>query len=75
MNKIIFLTIATLFLTGRRIFAQNGNKVEGKIAGRIIDSSTGKPMEFATIGLFRQADNTVVNGTTTDKRGPLLYPG
>jgi ferric enterobactin receptor len=49
--------------------AQQEEKNPGKITGRIIDSLTSKPMEYATIGLFMQNENKIVNGTTTDNTG------
>ncbi len=49
--------------------AANENLFDGKISGRIIDSSSNLPIEYATVGLFLQGDNKVVNGTTTDNRG------
>ena len=49
--------------------AQNNNSKTGKITGRIIDSLSSRPIEYATIGLFTQSENKVVNGTTTDSSG------
>ena len=45
---------------------------KGKITGRIIDSISGKPVEYATISLVVQEKDKkdkVVNGTTSDDRG------
>lgn len=49
--------------------AQNENSAAGKITGRIIDSLSGEPIEYATISLFTQHENKVVNGTTADSKG------
>ncbi len=49
--------------------AQNENSAVGKITGRIIDSLSGQPIEYAAIGLLTQGENKMVNGTTTDSRG------
>lgn len=57
------------FLFAFSIHAQHDNSAAGKITGRIIDSLTGKPIEYATIGLFTQTENKVVNGTTADSTG------
>lgn len=43
--------------------------IDGKISGRIIDSVSNQPIEYATIGLYHQDDNKVVNGTTSDGKG------
>jgi len=57
-------------------FYINAQQVEinakGKIYGRVIDSTTGKPVEYATISLMvREKDkkDKAVNGSTTDEKG------
>src|ERR1035437_4164128 len=52
--------------------AQEEKNAEGKITGRIIDSLSGKPIEYATIGLFTIGENKVVNGTTADDKGDFI---
>lgn len=49
--------------------AQNQNTAAGKITGRILDSLSGQPIEYATIGLFTQNENKVVNGAATNSKG------
>lgn len=62
--------ILVLFLCAFITKAQQpDNKASGKITGRVIDSLTGKPIEYATISLLLQEENKVVNGTTTDDKG------
>ncbi len=41
----------------------------GTITGRIVDSTTRQPIEYASISLVTQADDKVVNGATTDDKG------
>ena len=41
----------------------------GTITGRIVDSTTHQPIEYASISLVTQADDKVVNGATTDDKG------
>ena len=48
---------------------------DGKIKGRIIDSVSSKPVEFAVISLVKQDDNKTVNGATTDEKGALELSG
>src|ERR1035437_703775 len=52
--------------------AQEEKNAEGKITGKIIDSLSGKPIEYATIGLFTIGENKVVNGTTADDKGDFI---
>ena len=44
-------------------------KASGKINGRVIDSISGKAVEYATISLMLQENDKVINGTTTDENG------
>ena len=41
----------------------------GKITGKIIDSTSIEPIEYATISLLKQESKKVVNGTTADTKG------
>jgi len=62
--SILFLALAfTLSAQQKEI------KGIGKITGRVIDSASGKPVEYATVGLVLVAGNKVVNGTVTDDKG------
>jgi outer membrane receptor protein involved in Fe transport len=51
----------------------------GKISGTLIDSTTNKPVEFATIALLNTTTNKPIDGTTADAKGkftlPRLAPG
>jgi len=57
-----------LFVLTERAQSQSV-KGPGVISGRIIDSLSGQPVEYATISLNNLADNKVVNGTTSDDKG------
>lgn len=61
--SIIFL----LFLSGI-LFAQKN----GKIEGRIFDSSTEMPLEFVTVSLFDLAQGTLINGGITNINGSFI---
>jgi ferric enterobactin receptor len=54
-------------------------KGNGKIAGLLIDSTSGKPVEFATIALINVKTNKPIDGTTSDAKGQFsmtkLAPG
>jgi len=73
MNRISILSwllIASLVMSSISIQAQEAQKTErGKITGRIVDSLTAQPIEYATVGLMRQADGKLVNGATADSKG------
>ena len=41
----------------------------GEIKGRVIDTETDGPLEYATISLFYSQDSTLVTGVITDNKG------
>lgn len=48
---------------------QRDNTVAGKITGKVIDSLTKEPLEYASISLLKQENNKTVDGVTTDSKG------
>ncbi len=56
-----------LLLAAFGVEAQNG--ANGKITGKIVDSSTGQPVQYASVSLVLQSENKEVNGITTDEKG------
>ncbi|GAB3887375.1 TonB-dependent receptor [Spirosoma agri] len=62
--------------TGTTEDAPKGN---GKITGLLVDSTSGKPVEFATIALINTKTNKPIDGTTSDAKGNFsmtkLAPG
>ncbi|CAA9210711.1 MAG: TonB-dependent receptor [uncultured Adhaeribacter sp.] len=50
-------------------------KSEGNISGVLIDSLSGKPLEYATVALLQQGSSQSVNGTLTDGQGRFSLAG
>ncbi|QIP15858.1 TonB-dependent receptor [Spirosoma aureum] len=46
----------------------------GKLTGVLVDSSSNKPVEFATIALLSTATNKPIDGTTADASGKFVLP-
>ena len=69
-----FGLIALLFLLFLSAQAQQTEKRGGggKISGRVLDSVSGTPLDYATITLQQQTDLKTVNGATTDKSGRFV---
>ncbi|MBD2699121.1 TonB-dependent receptor [Spirosoma sp. BT702] len=59
--------------------ADDAPKGNGKISGLLVDSLSGKPVEFATVALISTKTNKPVDGTTSDAKGNFtlskLAPG
>ena len=45
------------------------SNIHGRITGKVIDSSSAEPLEYATISLFLGGDKKPVNGSTTNISG------
>ncbi|HXR82922.1 MAG TPA: TonB-dependent receptor [Hanamia sp.] len=68
MKKILFF--ALLFTCSFSLFAQSGNQNSNyKIKGRLLDSASRRPLDYATISLFENGNKKPVNGTVTDSKG------
>lgn len=64
------ITITLLFFL-QSSFAQN--TVKGKITGKVIDSLTKTPVDFATVTVFKDDSKTPFNGISTDPKGNFAF--
>lgn len=55
--------------------AQEAPQGNGLVKGMIRDSTTSGGIEYATVGLYRQNDSTLVNGIVTDPSGQFTLKG
>ncbi len=69
MQKLLFLSLFLCVSFG--LLAQNSVILSGKI----IDSLSKKPIEYATVTLATAAGNHVINGATTDSLGNFIITG
>lgn len=44
----------------------------GKILGKVVDSTSGKPLDYASVALIRMKDTTAIGGTLTDSKGEFM---
>lgn len=51
------------------------NVLAGSVTGKIVDSRTNQPVEYATVALYNQANNSLVTGTITDGQGKFTIEG
>jgi len=78
----IFLLLLLTWISGSGIKAQGPNNPSntaslgaGYVKGTIHDSTTSGAIEYATVGLYRQSDSSLVNGTITDLSGVFMLKG
>ena len=73
LNLKVLITVAIVFLLPILVIGQKA-KHQGKankvmVKGKVIDQSTGHPLEFATIVLIDKSDASVIGGGLTDEEG------
>jgi ferric enterobactin receptor len=67
MKSNLVLLFAFLSIQISPLFAQSSPG--GLITGKVADSSTKQPLDFATATLFSAKDSTLINGAITDESG------
>jgi hypothetical protein len=70
IKSFLVLTGILLFL-GFHAFAQK--QIQGTVTGNIIEKSSGKPLEFASVIITSKNDNSQVKGTITDSKGGFVF--
>jgi len=68
---LVFLVVSSLFAEAHRVyfFTNDLSPKNGVISGQVVEAGNNVAVEYATIGLFRKADSTLVDGTITDATG------
>ena len=74
MYKIVLTGLLLMILTNS--WAQNDpNAKGGRITGKVIDSITKAPIEYATISVFTPGSKKALNGTTSNNIGQFTIEG
>jgi|SRR5690348_1419412 outer membrane receptor protein involved in Fe transport len=68
-NLLSFLLILSFLNVHAQVQDKQG---KGEISGRVIDSAINKPLEYATITMYKQENKKPVNGALTDKDGHFI---
>ncbi|MVN21566.1 TonB-dependent receptor domain-containing protein [Mucilaginibacter arboris] len=70
MKRLFLLfSLFAFTLSARAQFPGGGSSVTGRISGSVIDSVTKKPIDYATITLYRSGGKVPLNGVVTDEKG------
>ena len=73
-KRLIFLSVCTIFLI-QNVFGHEGHSKKpkmpaiGVIQGSVTDSTSGAPIEYASISIIDNHDGDVVTGGLSDKNG------
>ncbi|MCO5949670.1 TonB-dependent receptor domain-containing protein [Mucilaginibacter flavidus] len=67
----IIIAILCSFITAKAQIGLGGggSTTVGKISGNVIDSLTKKPMDYASVGLYRSGGKAPITGVITDEKG------
>lgn len=70
MKRILLLIIVICAaITAKAQLPVGGGGIIGKISGTVVDSLTKKPVDYATISIFKSGAKTPINGVLTDEKG------
>jgi outer membrane receptor protein involved in Fe transport len=69
-DLFLSLTIPLLFVFIFSSYAQQGG--DGSITGKVVLKDSKKPIEYATVSLYRMKDSSLVTGTITDEQGQFV---
>jgi len=68
--KRFYILICILFIAfSTKAQLGGGSTVVGKISGVVVDSVTKKPLDYATIAVYRSKGKVPLNGAVTDAKG------
>ncbi len=65
---ILFITFVCFSLSAHAQFG-GGVAVVGKISGTVVDSLAKKPLEYASVSIYRSGGKVPLNGVLTDAKG------
>ena len=63
------MNIRELFLICCMICTALGAAAQGRISGKVYDSHSGQPVEYATVAILKVSDSSLVTGTVTEPNG------
>lgn len=69
MKRILLLVLAILVFNNIKAQTSSGENI---LKGKISDSSSAAPLDYATISLFTKGNKKPINGSVTDKTGKYV---
>ena len=63
------MSIRGLFLICCMVCSALSAAAQGKISGKVYDSHSGQPVEYATVAILKVSDSSLVTGTVTEPNG------
>ena len=77
MKRILLLIIIFLsVLTAKaQLGVGGGSSIVGKVSGTLTDSVSKKPLDYASVSIFRATGTAPINGVLTDEKGNFKIDG
>jgi len=78
---LLFTIISLSVLTAKAQLGGvgGGSSIVGKVAGTLVDSVSKKPLDYASVSIFRATGTAPINGVLSDEKGNFkidgLHPG
>ncbi|MCJ8211717.1 TonB-dependent receptor [Mucilaginibacter sp. RS28] len=66
---LLFAIFCSVISAKAQMGLGGGSTVTGRISGTVIDSISGKPLDYATVSLMRSGGKVPLNGVLTDGKG------
>ncbi|MBD1383840.1 TonB-dependent receptor [Mucilaginibacter rigui] len=66
---LLIIVICAAITAKAQLPVSGGSSIVGKISGTVVDSLTKKPVDYATISIFKSGAKTPINGVLTDEKG------
>lgn len=76
-HLLIFFAIFCSFLSAKAQLGigGGGSTTVGRISGTLVDSITKKPLDYASVSIFRSGGKVPMNGVLTDEKGGFKFDG
>jgi outer membrane receptor protein involved in Fe transport len=75
VRYIVLSIFSSVIVFNLQAQSNQGIKTKNVIKGDVADSSSGQPLEYATISIFKNNEKNPVNGTTSNKNGLFSLEG
>jgi len=66
---ILFVLFCSVISAKAQFGVGGGSGLTGRISGTVVDSITKKPLDYATVSIFRSGGKAPLNGVLTDEKG------
>ncbi len=77
MKQKVLIILVGILMFSFQVFSNNtdADGDDGIIKGKITDSKTKQPVEYATVAVYSKEDDSVVTGVITDENGEFKIKG